>query len=443
MPQASRMDVGGIFLRKLLCAFVNSGLGYAYRAMKHTMQLPIMPLLRAAALLCLALLAMAQAAFAKYGNNSDETLQLVKEALQDPDPAKLERLGDIYAKGENVGKDATEAITWYCYAMKMGSKTAARKLWDEEDKLRARPLKTPKIRKEYNDEATRDLCRYLYLVQKSPESLLDMDLYPEGIKAVESPRVPGMANPPKYNASIVRKYINKGADPNASLKSLDPRNPTSSNIDIRFSIIKQKDFKTFDYLIIRGACVNSCYNGPLFLALGDMDAYAKRNNGKCTDKTMKYLLSRGASLKNKGSWGENPFMNCLGSNDNAQGINFLFRQGLDPDEEIEERYLAITDKKKRKDLIGLRALWMAVGNRNVRGLDALIKGGADIHYKHKGKSMLDIALETCQAEDIQTETSYEKELARLLRRLNAAISSDNVAHLLRLAGVGSTSQGQD
>jgi len=411
--------------------------------MKHTMPLPIMPLLRSAALLCLALLAMAQAAFAKYGNNSVETLRLVKEALQDPDPAKLERLGDIYAKGENVQKNATEAITWYCYAMQMGSKTAARKLWNEEDKLRARPFKNPKIRKKYNDAATRDLCRYLYLVQEPLGALLEMDLFPEGIKAIESPHVPGMAIPPKYNAAIVRKYINKGADPNASLESLDPRNPTSSNIDIRFSIIKQKDFKTFDYLIMRGACVNSCHNSLLFLALGDMDAHASRNRGKGTDKTMKYLLSRGASLKNKGSWGENLFMNCLAANDNAHGINFLFSQELDPDEEIEERYLPITAKKKRKDLIGLRALWMAVGNRNVRGLDALIKGGADIHYKHKGKSMLDIALETCRAEDIQTETTYDKELARLLSRLNAAISSDNVAHLLRLAGVKRASQGQD
>lgn len=379
---------------------------------------------------CSLLLAtVAGMALAVYENNSDKTTQLVQSAYENPRAEQLEQLGDIYASGDGVQKDIAEAITWYCFAMQEGSSTATEKLWKLENSLRKKPIKRLRPGKAYNDKATLDLCRYLYIVNKGDHALVPKEIVPQGIKA-EAAAATGFVNPPAYNPAIVRKYLSAGADPNAKPTLGDPQNPQTKG-DPKAAVIRQRDYKTFDFMIAHGACVNDANNSLLARGLNDINSHGK-SQGKPTDKTLSYLLARGASLKNKGNWGNNLLMLCVAGNDNPDGINFLVAKGADVNEEIEARYLPLCNRKKL--VLGTRTILMAVLNRNVRAIDALIKAGADLNYLHEGKTMLDYALKA-QWEDEQKESSYEKELARLLKeKAKGSMAEASVAHLLRLAG---------
>lgn len=366
---------------------------------------------------------------ALYENNSDETNQLIQAVDADPRAEQLERLGDVYATGDGVQQDIAEAITWYCFAIQQGSDTATEKLWKLENSLRKKPIKRLRPGKAYNDKATLDLCRYLYIADKGDRALVPREIVPQGIKA-EAASSPGYVYPPAYNPAIVRKYLSAGADPNATPTIGDPQNPQSKG-NPKAAVIRQRDYKSFDFMIAHGACVNDANNSLLTAGLKDINTHG-RTQGKPTDKTLTYLLARGASLKNKGNWGNNLLMLCVAGNDNPDGINFLVAKGADVNEEIEARYLPLCNRKKL--VLGTRVILMAVLNRNVRAIDALIKAGAELNYLHEGKTMLDYALKS-PWEDGQKESSYEKELARLLKeKSKGSMTEASVAQLLRLAG---------
>ncbi len=380
---------------------------------------------------------LASMALAKYENNSSETLKLVQEVNQNPSAEQLEKLGDIYAQGEGVEEDKAEAITWYCFAIRQGSATAAEKLWKIENSMRAKPIKRMRQGKAFNDQATLNLHRYLYLASNQKNTLLSKKLVPQGVKVETYPHDPNLVYAPAYNPALVRKFLSQGADPNAAPNLGDPQNPGKKG-NARTIVIKKRDYKTFDFMIAHGACVNDSNNSLLCRGLIDIDPDSRSLEGKPTNKTLLYLISRGANLKNKGFWGNNLLMSCVAGVDNPNGINFLIAKGADANEEIESRYLPVCDKKKM--VMGTRVLLMAVLNRNVKAIDALAKAGADLNYLSNGKTMLDYALRSSYKDD-QSETSYEKELNRLIKENpETAMANSSVAHLLRLAGAKKASE---
>lgn len=91
---------------------------------------------------------------------------------------------------------------------------------------------------------------------------------------------------------------------------------------------------------------------------------------------------------------------------------FLISQGVDPSASIENRY--IINGKYRAATIGDTALLMATRNKNVRSMNALIKGKADLNYIWKGGTVLDKAVKDKGTVSPPAAT-YRKELARLLK----------------------------
>lgn len=87
-------------------------------------------------------------------------------------------------------------------------------------------------------------------------------------------------------------------------------------------------------------------------------------------------------------------MSCVASSDNAEGIACLAGMRHDFETMVEERYTALVEKNKRKTVIGVCVMEMAVLNCNVRAVDALIKSGYDLNVILNGKTALDWALQS-------------------------------------------------
>ncbi len=380
---------------------------------------------------------------AAYTNVSPETDILVAKAHKS-DIAAMEELGDIYAAGQGVEQDQDEAMYWYAQASKLGSETATDKLWEMEGHAK-RKVKRIKRKQGYNKEATQDLCTYLYLViQKGPSSLYPPAAVPKGIKTL--PGQMGMVMLEEYKPAIVKRYLKKGADPRVCIKVEDIDRPLGAKgLSISpFEYISRKhDLKTLDLLIAHGCCINQHGNFLVHEMFRQMD----RGDARLAKKLLKYLNERGLNLNMKTDWASTRLIDCA-CVDFAKGVTYLVKQGLNPDAELEKRYILISRIRHLTD--GDRALGMAVRNKRIYTIDALLKAKAEINYIRKGKTVLDEAL-AAPGEKITTSTTYEEEFKRLeliahgtpqerkedeAGRLRSFpnINNINVAHLLRLAG---------
>lgn len=400
-------------------------------------------------------------AHAKYENNNEETLQLVQSALNEKSAQAMARLGDIYAKGLGVQKDRTEAITWYGYAAECGDAEAREKLWDIEQGMRKKPISRARKGKAYNDKATLELCRYLYIAGKTGNNI-EPEQVPEGMKLVATGS--GAFKAPEYDGAIVRKYLSQGADPNASVpyEKLPGSRSFGGSVSPILLVANQRDIKTLDAMIAHGMCVNDAHLGLAARALMLMDEEDRIGGKAPSPKLLQYALSRGADLNIRSDWGSTMAMSCVAASDNAEGIACLAGMRHDFETMVEERYTALVEKNKRKIVIGACVMEMAVLNCNVRAVDALIKSGYDLNVILNGKTALDWALQSEYPEEKGADT-YEKELARIMKAASSsthemtvfkkngrkttkkvkvntvgsvlgANKRKNIAHLLRLAG---------
>lgn len=182
----------------------------------------------------------------------------------------MARLGDIYAKGVGVQKDRTEAITWYGYAAECGDAEAREKLWDIEQSMRKKPISRAHKGKAYNDKATLELCRYLYIACKTGNSIEPAQV-PEGMKLDAAGS--GSFKAPEYDGAIVRKYLSQGADPNASVpyEQLSCSRSFGGSVSPMVLVANQRDTKTLDAMIAHGMCVNDAQLGLAARALMLMD----------------------------------------------------------------------------------------------------------------------------------------------------------------------------
>lgn len=372
------------------------------------------------------------AASAPYANDSDETRQLVPMA-RGQDPVAMEKLGDIYSEGKGVRADRTEAINWYAFASDLGNLSARQKLWELEGHL-TQPLPKVKRAKQYKAEVTQDLCRYLYLASKGPNALINPGDLPKGMIAKPSP-APGKVMAPSYEPSVVKRYLAKGADPNASIRVEELRIQGSSGTTIRpfLYVARQKDYKTMDLLIAHGCCLHDGGKAVFYAAFNDMQG----NTGKKpSDKMVKYLLARGADFGIRSNWGSTCIMECS-IFDLTNGIAWLAAQGHDVNATLDPRY----SLGKKAAATGENALTIAVRNRRVNALNALIKAGADLNRVVEGKTILDVALQHGPVKNDRASGTYEQELNRLRAVMYPRPGAPyrpagklSFVHLLRLSG---------
>ncbi len=237
---------------------------------------------------------------------------------------------------------------------------------------------------------------------------------------------------PPYKPAMVKKYLARGADPNGyvSAEELGLRGSGFSIDPLRYVLMK-RDYKTADLLIAHGCCIHNGKKSLFYRAFGDLqDSLDGKSKG--TDKTLKYLISRGADFGTWSDWGSTCIMECA-IFDNDRGIKFLVDRGFDVNLQINPRYHVLTGKSQAN---GWSALFFAAGNRRVNATDALIAAGADVNLLSDGKTVLDWILKNGQKDDSRS-TSYAQELSRL-----RAIAYDklpdsrqiNLPRLLRLAG---------
>lgn len=380
---------------------------------------------------------------AEYTNVSPETDALVTKAHQS-DAAAMEELGDIYSEGRGVEEDRDEAMYWYAHASKSGRDTATDKLWKMEGHTK-RKVKRIERKQGYNKEATEDLCTYLYLVtQLGPTSLHHPAAVPKGIKTL--PGQMGKVRIEEYKPAVVKRYLKKGADPRVCIKVEDIDRPLGAK-GLKISpfecISRMHDLKTLDLLIAHGCCINQHGNVLVHEMFRQMD----RGDARLAKKLLKFLNERGLNLNMKTDWASTRLIDCA-CMDFSKGVTYLAKQGLDPDAELEKRYILISRIRHQSD--GDRSLGMAVRNKWIYTIDALLKAKADINYIRKGRTVLDEAL-AAPGEKITTATTYEEEFKRLdliahgtpqerkedkTGRLRSFPNTNNinVAHLLRLAG---------
>ena len=389
--------------------------------------------------------ALAPLASGEYTNTTPETEALVSRTHK-MDTQAMEQLGDIYARGNGVEKDLDEAMNWYIYAAQNGNMSANKKLWKLEGHA-ARKVKF--IEQEFDDEATHDLLAYLYLTHKK-SNMLKPEAVPEGIKTTPSP-APGYVMSPEYKPATVRKYLKKGANPLAHIaieKINYPLGASGTTLNAFSLIARHNDFKTLDLLISYGCTINTHGKHLMHRTFMEMSA----GNAKDAARMLQYLQNRGAHFKAITDWGATWIMECACS-DSHKGIEFLISQGVDPSASIENRY--IINGKYRADTIGDTALLMATRNKNVRSMNALIKGKADLNYIWKGGTVLDKALKDKGTVSPPAAT-YKKELARLLKlsktpkKTKAGIVTTHtyakdfsVANLLKLAGAKTAAELSD
>lgn len=349
---------------------------------------------------------------AKYDNNNEETLLLVQRALNEKSVQAMVRLGDIYAQGLRVSADRTEAITWYSYAVECGDEEAREKLWELEQGMRKKPISRARKGKPYNEKATLELCRYLYIATST--NLVAAGQVPEGMKL--EPAVGGKFKAPKYDGAVVRKYIAQGADPNASVpyEKLPACRSFGGKVSPKFLVTRQSDIKTLDFMIAHGMCVNDANLGVAANALAQLNAENKSDASQSSPKMLQYALSRGADLNIRSFWGSTMAMSCTAGVDNAEGISYLASKNHDFETMVEERYVALVENPKRKSVLGACTMEMAVLNCNVRVVDALIRSGYDLNVILNGKTALDWAMKSGEPEEDGADT-YEKELARILK----------------------------
>lgn len=379
---------------------------------------------------------LAPLASGEYTNTSPATEALVSKAHK-MDTQAMEQLGDIYAEGEGVDKDPGEAMNWYTFAAQNGNMSANKKLWKLEGHA-ARKVKL--IEREFDDEATHDLLAYLYLTHQKA-NILKSEAVPEGIKTKPSSS-PGYVMPPEYKPAIVKKYLRKGANPLAyiPIENINyPLGASGMKLNVFALVARHNDFKTLDLLISYGCTINNHGEHLIHRTFNEMSS----GNAKEAARMLQYLQSRGAHFKAMTDWGATWIMECACA-DSHKGIEFLISQGVDPSACIENRY--IIAGKFRAATIGDTALLMASRNKNVRSMDALIKGKANLNYIWKGKTVLDSALKD-EGVVFPPAASYKKELARLLelsknpKKTKKGIVTKlthakdfSVANLLKLAG---------
>ncbi len=380
---------------------------------------------------------------AAYTNVSPETDALVAKAHKS-DIAAMEELGDIYAKGQGVEQDKDEAMYWYAQASKLGSDPATDKLWEMEGHKK-RKVKRIRRKRGYSKEATQDLCTYLFLTTvKGSNSLHLPAAVPKGIKT--SPGPGGRVTIDEYKPAIVRQYLKKGADPRVCIDVAEIDRPLGA-MGMKLSpfamISRKHDLKTLDTLIAHGCCINQ--HGDVLVQ--EMFCQMDRGDAKLAKKLLKYLTERGLNLNMRTDWSSCRLIDCACS-DYAKGVTYLAEQGLNPDSELENRY--ILSARLRGKANGDRALGMAVRNKRIYTIDALLKAKAELNYVWKGKTVLDEAL-AAPGQKVTTSTTYEEEFERLetiafgtpqerrediegRRRSFPNTNNINVAHLLRLAG---------
>lgn len=392
-------------------------------------------------LLCLFL--SISTASAEYTNVSPETDALIAKAHK-KDSKALEELGDIYAEGTGVTQDKDEAMRWYALASQLGNESANDKLWEMEGHAK-RNVKRIKRSKGYDKQATHDLCTYLYLTTSGTKGrLFEPDAVPKGIKT--QPAAMGKVTIGEYKPAIVARYLNKGADPRASVRIEDidrPLGATGRVLNPFAMISKMHDLRTLDQLIAHGCCINQHGNTLVHHAFSELD----RGNARKAKKTLKFLAERGLNLNMRSNWSSTRLIDCA-CVDFAKGVTYLADKGLDPDAELELRYMI--ESKVRGFAVGDRALGMAVRNKKIYTIDALIKAGAEINYIYRGKTVLDEALAAPGVKN-ESASSYEEEFKRLetiaygtikerkepgaeTRRSFPNTNNINVAHLLKLAG---------
>lgn len=380
---------------------------------------------------------------AEYANVSPETDALIPKAHQN-DSAAMEKLGDIYAEGSGVTKDRDEAMRWYALASQLGNESANDKLWEMEGHAK-RKVKRIKRVQGYDKQATHDLCTYLYLTTSgNKNSLYSPDAVPKGIKTY--PASMGKVMIDEYKPAIVKRYLKKGADPRVAVKIEDIKRPLGGTGHLLkpFAMIsKMQDLKTLDLLIAHGCCINQHGNALVHHAFHELD----RGDARQAKKLLKFLSDRGLNLNMRTNWSSTRLIDCA-CVDFAKGVTYLSKKGLDPNAELELRYLL--DGKIRNFAVGDRALGMAVRNKKIYTIDALLKAGAEINYIYRGKTVLDEALAAPGQEDASAPT-YEEEFQRLetiaygtakerkqpgadTRRSFPKTNDISVAHLLRLAG---------
>lgn len=383
-----------------------------------------------------------QQAPAAYTNVSQETKSILA-LVHKKDNEAMEKLGDIYAEGQGVEQDLDEAMSWYAMASKYGNVEATEKLWKLEGHA-GRKVKHVKKSHKYNKQATHDLCTYLFLTtQKGSSSLLPPAAVPEGIKT--TPASGGLVTIEEYNPAVVRKYLKKGADPRVAIRIEDidrPLGGTGHILSPYAMVSKKHDFKTLETFLTHGCCINQHGNALLAEAFCQLD----RGDARIAKKILKYMTERGLNLNVRSDWSSTRLIDCA-CVDYAKGVTYLAQKGMSPDDELDPRY--ILEARIRNSAAGDRALGMAVRNKQLYTINALIKAKAEINYVRKGKTVLDEAL-AASGEQIQTAKTYEEEFKRLTSiaygntkpSRNSAMklhrvgntNNINVAHLLRLAG---------
>lgn len=382
-------------------------------------------------------------ALAAYTNVNQETEALLVQAHKS-DSKAMETLGDIYAQGNGVTQDKDEAIRWYSLASELGNDSANEKLWKLEGHA-DRKVKRIKRAQGYDQQATHDLCTYLHLTTRGTMgNVYKPEAVPKGIKTI--PAAGGYVQVEKYKPAVVKRYLKKGADPraNVNIEDIDrPLGASGMTLNPFQMVSRMHDLKTLDLFIAHGCCINRHGNFLAHLAFQELD----HGDEKEARKMLDYLLSRGLNLHIRSNWSSTRLIDCACA-DGAKAITYLIKQGLDPDAELEPRYMIV--QRIRSWATGDRALGMAVRNKWIYTIDALIKGKADLNYIWKGKTVLDEALASPGAVD-ESATSYEEEFKRLdtlmygprkkgkskkePRSTNSARNTDvSVAHLLRLAG---------
>lgn len=383
-----------------------------------------------------------QQAWAEYTNISQETKSTLA-LVHKKDNKAMEKLGDIYAEGQGVEQDLDEAMTWYAMASKYGNNEATDKLWKLEGHAE-RKVKRVKKSHKYNKQATHDLCAYLFLTtQKGTSSLLPPAAVPEGIKT--TPASGGLVTIEEYKPAVVMRYLKKGADPRVAIRIEDIDRPLggTGHILSPYAMVSRKhDFKSLEAFLTHGCCINQHGNALLAEAFCQLD----RGDAKIAKKILKYLTERGLNLNIRSDWSSTRLIDCA-CVDYAKGVTYLVQKGQSPDAELDPRY--ILEARLRNASAGDRSLGMAVRNKQLYTINALIKAKADINYVRKGKTVLDEAL-AASGEKIEKSKTYEEEFKRLeaiafgdfkpskksplkLHRIGNT-NNINVAHLLRLAG---------
>lgn len=350
---------------------------------------------------CIGIALLGGSASAMYENNSEESLQLVQQAKED-DKEAMEKLGDLYRTGAGVKADRTEALIWYSFAADLGNTSARKKLWKLEghDKQELPQVKRPKT---YHKKVTEEFCRYLYMATGSLTRLYPQSDLPPGIPLRPSPD-PTRFYAPELSPALVKKYLSRGADPNASLSVEELQ---LSNKQGHFLVNPLKllllsgDYKSLDLLLAAGACLHDANLSVLNLALNQMQLGSM--------KSIAYLAERGYdfNVRNRRTSGT-AYLFRIGL-DHAEGIEKLAALGCNPNTPLDSRYVK---GRGVPAFDGEPPLFTAVRSKRINATDALIRSGSDLTTVVSGKTVLDVAREAKGADD-QASRTYNEELNRL------------------------------